>query len=78
MHQTSDSIVESGKGAFNTTIATSSEIAHGAADKTSEVATNVWDGTKTTTSDLTQGVSNVAAASAEKTGQVLAGNEGES
>lgn len=56
MHQTSETVVESGKGAINTTIDTTSRLAHGAADKTSEVAHNVWDGTK-----------NVAAAGAEKT-----------
>lgn len=62
VYQTSETVVESGKGAINTTIDTSGRVVYGVADKTSEVVHNVWDGTK-----------NVAAAGAEKTEQTWEG-----
>lgn len=73
MHQTSEAAVEGGKSAFNTTIDTTSRLAHGAVDKTSEVTHNVWDGTKSTAADVAHGVEDVAAAGAQKTGQAWEG-----
>lgn len=64
---TTETVVEGGKGAINTTIDTTGRLAHGAADKTSEVAHNVWDGTKNTAVYLADGTRSAASNVADGT-----------